>query len=92
MMDIEYKYRTIAEITQSIHLYTQFSIIEIIILAILAIWFAGAVLYFLPALKEIKRLKVSEYEKKRKKLALKQIVIQKEVEEEIENELKQEAK
>lgn len=91
MSEIEYNYRTIDEIIKALHSYSDFWILDLLILLIISAFIVGTVLYLVPGWKAMRKLRKSQSERDKKKLALKQILIQKEVEQEIENELKLEA-
>lgn len=91
MSEIEYNYRSIDEIIKVIHVYRDFWILDFLILLIIAAFIVSTILYLVPGWKAVRKLRKSQNEKDKKKLALKQILIQKEVEQEIENELKLEA-
>ncbi len=89
-INIEYKYRTVSEIINSVKMILDFSVIEFIILGILIMLILSFILYFWPILQILWLGRKKETEKKKKKLSLQQILITKEIETEIENEIKKE--
>lgn len=89
-LNIEYKYRTALDIQNIIEKYNNFSIIEIIILGIMFIWVICLVMYIIPTIKVYIKMKNKIKESENKKLALKQIIIQKEMEEEVQKEMENE--
>lgn len=89
-LNIEYKYRTALEIQSIIEKYNNFSIIEMIILGIIFICLICLVMYIIPTIKVYIKMKNKIKESENKKLALKQIIIQKEMEEEVQKEMENE--
>lgn len=89
-INIEYKYREFWEIFENVKNIWEFSYMELSILFILILFVIVCVLYIFPIIGIIKDFHNREKEKQKKKLSLKQIIINKEIETEIENEFKRE--
>lgn len=89
-INIEYKYRTLKEILDLIHKFNNFSLIEIIVLLLVIVLISALVLYILPSLSVYFNIAKKAKESENKKIALKQILIQKEIEEDIQKEMESE--
>lgn len=89
-ISIEYKYRTSQEIFESITLFWNFWIIEIILWVVVIALLFSLILYIWPILQILGISRREDMEKRKKKLSLQQILVTKEIETEIENEIKEE--
>lgn len=89
-LNIDYKYRSALDIQNTIGKYSNFSIVEIIILGVIFIWVICLVMYIIPTIKVYIKMTNKRKDSENKKLALKQIIIQKEMEEEVQKEMEEE--
>jgi len=88
MIKLDYTYITASEIFKDIVFIKDFDILWNIIISFLIMIWIIIVLYILPIFYSIKENHIKQKEEKRKKLLLKQIIIQRKVEDEILNEVK----
>lgn len=87
MIAIEYNFKNINEINNSITKLSDFWIIDAFILILLIILISLLILYVIPTINIYFKALKKQKEQDNKKLLLKQIIIQKEIETEIENEI-----
>ncbi|MDD5769580.1 MAG: hypothetical protein PHE25_01325 [Candidatus Gracilibacteria bacterium] len=92
MLSIEYKYRTLHEILKLIEKYNNFSNIELGILFFIIVFLYIGILYIFPIINVYIIALGIEKKNQSKKLALKQILIQREIEEELQKEIEIENK
>lgn len=92
MLSIEYKYRTLHEILKLIEKYNNFSNIELWILFFIIVFLYIWILYIFPIINVYIIALWIEKKNQSKKLALKQILIQREIEEELQKEIEIENK
>ncbi len=88
MIEINYTYNSVEKIFNDVILIKDFDLIWYSILISFLIFFFISVTYILPTLYIFKEEYIKNREKKSKKLLLKQIVMQKELEDEILKEVK----
>ena len=89
-INIEYTYRTFKEIQGMVEKFNNFSIIQFSILIIIFIVIICIILYIMPAIDVYLKISKKAKESENKKLALKQILIQKEIEEGVQKEIENE--
>ncbi len=87
-MDLKYTFHTPEEIFKNITFLKDFSMFEYLYLILATILVIIIVLYCLPLLYSIKETYLKNKERAKKKLILKKILLQKEVEDEILKEIK----
>lgn len=90
LINIEYKFRTLQELNNLILKFSDFSLIEIIIIILTIIIIIVLILFIIPSLNVYFNISKKAKEAENKKIALKQIIIQKEIEEEVEKEIEEE--
>jgi len=90
LTSIEYKFRTLEELNNLIPKINDFSLIETIFMILIIITITILVLFLIPSLNVYFNMAKKAKEIEDKKIALKQIIIQKEIEENIEREIKNE--
>jgi cell division protein FtsL len=90
LTSIEYKFRTLEELNNLIPKINDFSLIEIIFMMLIIITVIILVLFLIPSLNVYFDMAKKAKEIENKKIALKQIIIQKEIEEDVEREVKNE--
>lgn len=88
MIDLNYTYITTNEIFKDIVFIKDFNIIWYIVILLLIIFWIVIIMYIMPTLYSIKENHIKEKEKDSKKLLLKKIIMQKELEDEILKEVK----
>jgi len=87
MVWFEYKYITFKEILNNITLFSEFWLLEFLILFFIAAFLIIFLYYLIPWISIIKAHKKQESAKNNKSKLIKQILMQKQIEEEIEKEI-----
>jgi heme/copper-type cytochrome/quinol oxidase subunit 2 len=90
LTSIEYKFRTLEELNNLIPKINDFSLIEIIFMILIIITVIILVLFLIPSLNVYFNMVKKAKEIENKKIALKQIIIQKEIEENVQREVENE--
>lgn len=85
MVGFNYTYNDISQIKLSIHNYTQYWVSEYILYPLTIAIFIGLVYYAVPYLIIVNKYLREQAEKKRKKMLIKQIALQKEIDDSINN-------
>lgn len=83
LTNIEYKFRTLQEINDLILKFNHFSLIETVIMLLSIILVVTLILFIIPIINIYLNIRKINKIEKNKKIALKQILIQKEIEENI---------
>jgi len=92
MIWFDYKYNPVEKVINDVRVLSDFNFIEQVIFFSSIIWIIFLIQYFLPFIFIIHKYRMEEKEKNKKRLLLKQIVLQKDIENEIEKEIEEEEK